>query len=117
MFDYLGKTFKGSDYTWARYYTQKVARDVEEQMQPYDAVIMPVIATEPAELGVIRPSKSDELINQIIMKLRLGWIFNIPTLRNKILDGLGTKKFVVCSWLYVAKYNWSTCHIIANLLD
>ena len=42
MFDYLGKTFKGSDYTWARYYTQKVARDVEEQMQPYDAVIMPL---------------------------------------------------------------------------
>jgi amidase len=91
LFDYLGKTFKGSDYTWARYYTQKVARDVEEQMQPYDAVIMPVIATEPAELGVIRPSKSDELINQIIMKLRLGWIFNIPTLRNKILDGLAPK--------------------------
>ena len=91
MFDYLGKTFKGSDYTWARYYTQKVARNVEEQMQPYDAVIMPVIATEPAELGVIRPSKSDELINQIIMKLRLGWIFNIPTLRNKILDDLAPK--------------------------
>ena len=45
MFDYLGRTFRGSDYTWARYYTQKVARDVEQQMQSYDAVIMPVSYT------------------------------------------------------------------------
>ena len=91
MFDYLGRTFRGSDYTWARYYTQKVARDVEQQMQSYDAVIMPVISSEPAKLDTIRPSKSDEMLNKIIMRLRLGWLFNIPSIRNSILDGLAPK--------------------------
>jgi amidase len=91
LFDYLGKTFRGSDYTWARYYTQKVARDVEEQMNAYDAVIMPIITSEPAKLGTIGPNKTDELINEILMKLRLGWIFNISSVRNKILDGLAPK--------------------------
>ena len=91
MFDYLGRTFKGSDYTWARYYTQKVARDVELQMQSYDAVIMPVISSEPAKLDTIRPSKSDEIINKVIMQLRLGWLFNIPSIRDSILDGLAPK--------------------------
>ena len=91
MFDYLGRTFRGSDYTWARYYTQKVARDVEQQMQSYDAVIMPVISSEPAKLDTIRPSKSDEMLNKIIMKLRLGWLFNIPSIRDSILDGLAPK--------------------------
>lgn len=91
MFDYLGKTFKGSDYTWARHYTQKVSRDVQEQMEPYDAVIMPVITSEPALLGSITPSQMDTNINRIIMNLGLGWIFNIPSVRNKILDGLAPK--------------------------
>ena len=91
MFDYLGRTFRGSDYTWARYYTQKVARDVEQQMQSYDAVIMPVISSEPAKLDTIRPSKSDEMLNKTIMRLRLGWLFNIPSIRNSILDGLAPK--------------------------
>ena len=91
MFDYLGRTFRGSDYTWARYYAQKVARDVEQQMQSYDAVIMPVISSEPAKLDTIRPSKSDEMLNKIIMRLRLGWLFNIPSIRDSILNGLAPK--------------------------
>jgi len=52
---------------------------------------MPVITSEPAKLGTIGPNKTDELINEILMKLRLGWIFNIPSIRNKILDGLAPK--------------------------
>jgi amidase len=52
---------------------------------------MPIITSEPAELNSIRPKKSDEVVNEILMKLKLGWLFNIPSVRNKILDGLAPK--------------------------
>jgi amidase len=52
---------------------------------------MPVISSEPAKLDTIRPSKSDEIINKVIMQLRLGWLFNIPSIRDSILDGLAPK--------------------------
>ena len=88
LFDYLGKTFKASDYTWARYTTQKIARSVMEQTSKYDVLIMPVISQPPANINDIRPKKSAELLNEIIMSLRLGGLFNFEGVRKAILDGL-----------------------------
>jgi amidase len=31
------------------------------------------------------------MLNKTIMRLRLGWLFNIPSIRNSILDGLAPK--------------------------
>ena len=31
LFNYLGKSFRASDYTWARYTMQKIARSVMEE--------------------------------------------------------------------------------------
>ena len=88
LFNYLGKTFRASDYTWARYTTQKIARSVMEQTNKYDVMIMPVISQPPANIADIRPKKSAELLNEIIMSLHLGGLFNIESIRRTVLDGL-----------------------------
>ena len=88
MFDYLGKIFSASDYTWARYITQKIGRSVMEQTNKYDVMIMPIISQPPANIGDIRPKKSAELMNEIIMTLHLGGLFNIKSFRETILNGL-----------------------------
>ena len=88
MFDYLGKIFSASDYTWARYTTQKIARSVMEQTDKYDVMIMPIISQPPANITDIRPKKSAELINEVIMSLRLGGLFNIQSFRETVLNGL-----------------------------
>ena len=88
MFNYLGKSFRGSDYTWARYTIQKISRDVMKQTDDYDMIIMPVISQTAPDLGSIKPKKSATIINDIIMNARLGWLFRIPTIRDTILNNL-----------------------------
>ena len=88
LFEYLGKTFRASDYAWARYTTQKIARSVMEQTSKYDVMIMPVISQPPANISEIRPKKSAELLNEIIMSLHLGGLFNFESIRKAVLDGL-----------------------------
>ena len=88
LFDYLGKVFSASDYTWARYTTQKIARSVMEQTNKYDVMIMPIISQGPANITEIRPKKQAEIINELIMTLRLGLLFKIKSLRDSILNGL-----------------------------
>ena len=84
----MGKIFSASDYTWARYTTQKIARSVMVQTNKYDVMIMPVISQPPANIDDIRPKKSAELLNEIIMSLHLGGLFNIQSFRKTVLDGL-----------------------------
>jgi|TARA_B110001454_G_scaffold213787_1_gene232541 amidase len=88
MFNYLGKNFRGSDYAWARQTIQKISRDVMLQTNEYDVVIMPIISQIAPLLGELRPNKSAVTINEIIMKLRLGILFRIPSIRDSILNKL-----------------------------
>ena len=59
-----------------------------EQTSKYDVMIMPAISQPPANINDIRPKKSAVLLNEIIMSLRLGGLFNFQSLRKAILDGL-----------------------------
>ena len=88
MFDYLGKSFRGSDYTWARYTIQKISREVMQQTNDYDVVMMPIISQSAPLLGELRPKKSAELINDIVMTLRLGSLFRNHSIRDKLLNKL-----------------------------
>ena len=88
MFDYLGRSFRASDYTWARYTIQKISREVMQQTNDYDVVMMPIISQSAPLLGELRPKKSAELINDIVMTLRLGSLFRNHTIRDKLLNKL-----------------------------
>ena len=57
LFNYLGKSFRASDYTWARYTMQKIARSVMEETDKYDVVLTPIISQKPPLIGEIRPNK------------------------------------------------------------
>ena len=91
LFDYLGKSFRASDYTWARYTMQSIARSVMQATDKYDVVLTPIISQHPPEIGKIRPDKQSKIIGEIIMKLKLGFVFRIKPLRDAILNGLAPK--------------------------
>ena len=88
LFDYLGKSYRASDYTWARYTMQSIARKVMQDTDKYDVVLTPIISQHPPQLGEIRPDSRSRLISEIIMSLRLGFIFRIKPIRDAILNTL-----------------------------
>ena len=88
LFDYLGKSYRASDYTWARYTMQSIARKVMLDTDKYDVVLTPIISQPPPQLGEIRPDSRSRLISEIIMSLRLGFIFRIKPIRDAILNTL-----------------------------
>ena len=88
LFDYLGKSYRASDYTWARYTMQSIARKVMQDTDKYDVVLTPIISQPPPQLGEIRPDSRSRFISEIIMSLRLGFIFRIKPIRDAILNTL-----------------------------
>mgnify|MGYP000187044159 FL=1 len=84
--NYLGKSFRGKDYAWARYTIQKISRDVMQQTNDYDAVILPIISQSAPLLGELRPKKINNIQNEILMALRLGFLFRIPFIRDPFLN-------------------------------
>ena len=88
LFDYLGKSYRASDYTWARYTMQSIARKVMQDTDKYDVVLTPIISQQPPQLGEIRPDSRSRFISEIIMSLRLGFIFRIKPIRDAILNTL-----------------------------
>ena len=86
--NYLGKKFTGHDFAVSHQIVQTIARNIMLQMDGFDSVIMPIISQKPPLLGKIIPSRAAEIRNSIIINLNLGWIFQIETLRNKILNRL-----------------------------
>ena len=88
LYNYLGNTFSASDYTWARYTMQSIARSVMQSTDKYDVVLTPIISEFPPKIGKIRPDKKAEIRAEIIMALKLGFIFKIKSLRDKILNSL-----------------------------
>ena len=84
--NYLGKSFRGKDYAWARYTIQKISRDVMQQTNDYDAVILPIISQSAPLLGELRPKKNNNIQNEILMALRLGFLFRIPFIRDPFLN-------------------------------
>ena len=47
LFDYLGKSYRASDYTWARDTMQSIARKVMQDTDKYDVVLTPIISQPP----------------------------------------------------------------------
>ena len=88
LFNYLGKSFRASDYTWARYTMQKIARSVMKETDKYDVVLTPIISQKPPLIGEIRPNKQASILSEIIMTLKLGWVFRIQSIRDSILNNL-----------------------------
>ena len=88
LFNYLGKSFRASDYTWARYTMQKIARSVMEETDKYDVVLTPIISQKPPLIGEIRPNKQASILSEIIMTLKFGWVFRIQSIRDSILNNL-----------------------------
>ena len=88
LYNYLGNTFRASDYTWARYTMQSIARSVMQSTDKYDVVLTPIISEFPPKIGKIRPDKKAEIRAEIIMALKLGFIFKIKPLRDAILNSL-----------------------------
>ena len=70
-----------------------------QQTNDYDVVMMPIISQSAPLLGELRPKKSAELINDIVMTLRLGSLFRNHTIRDKLLNKLAPDSF----------YNMSYC--------
>ena len=88
MLDYVGKSFSGYDYALARHTLQVISRRVVEQLESYDVVVLPITSKPPTPIGSLRPKFTDELINSIVMNLKLGWIFRVPLIRDAILQKL-----------------------------
>ena len=88
MLDYVGKSFSGYDYALARHTLQVISRRVVEQLESYDVVVLPITSKPPTPIGSLRPTFTDELINSIVMNLKLGWIFRVPLIRDAILQKL-----------------------------
>ncbi len=88
MLDYVGKSFSGYDYALARHNLQVISRRVVEQLESYDVVLLPITSKPPTPIGSLRPKFTDELINSIVMNLKLGWIFRVPLIRDAILQKL-----------------------------
>ena len=67
---------------------QSIARSVMQATNKYDVVLTPIISQHPPEIGKIRPDKQSKIISEIIMKLKLGFVFRIKPIRDAILNGL-----------------------------
>tara|TARA_Y100000589_G_scaffold91302_1_gene85922 strand:+ start:2979 stop:4481 length:1503 start_codon:yes stop_codon:yes gene_type:complete len=88
LFSYLGKSFRASDYTWARYNLQKIARQIMEDTDKYDIVLTPIISQPPPNIGELRPNKQGTIIGELIQTLKLGFLFKNTSLRDAFLDRL-----------------------------
>ena len=57
LFNYLGKSFRASDYSWARFNLQKIARQIMDDTNKYDIVITPITSQAPPNIGELRPNR------------------------------------------------------------
>ena len=88
LFCYLGKSFRASDYSWARYNLQLIARQIMDDTNKYDLVLTPIISQSPPDIGALRPNKQATIIGELIQLLKLGFLFKSTSLRDAFLNRL-----------------------------
>ena len=75
-----GETYAGLERLHA------ASRQIITDTAGYDAVLMPVIAHPPLAVGAMDPKGADELIENVLDKLRLTWLLKFPQLFGQLLD-------------------------------
>ena len=88
LFNYLGKSFRASDYSWARFNLQKIARQIMDDTNKYDIVLTPITSQAPPNIGELRPNTQAKIIGELIQSLKLGFLFKNPSLRDAFLNRL-----------------------------
>jgi len=62
------------------------SRQLISETAKYDAVLMPIIAHPPLAVGAMNPKGADELIENLLDKLRLTWLLKFPQFFGQLLD-------------------------------
>ncbi len=62
------------------------SRQLITETAKYDAVLMPIIAHPPLAVGAMNPKGADELIENLLDRLRLTWLLKFPQFFGQLLD-------------------------------
>lgn len=62
------------------------SRQLISETAKYDAVLMPIIAHPPLAVGAMNPKGADELIENLLDRLRLTWLLKFPQFFGQLLD-------------------------------
>lgn len=62
------------------------SRQLITETAKYDAVLMPIIAHPPLAVGAMSPKGADELIENLLDRLRLTWLLKFPQFFGQLLD-------------------------------
>lgn len=62
------------------------SRQLITETAKYDAVLMPIIAHPPFAVGAMNPKGADELIENLLDRLRLTWLLKFPQFFGQLLD-------------------------------
>ncbi|MCR5858178.1 amidase [Mesorhizobium sp. J428] len=62
------------------------SRQLITETAKYSAVLMPIIAHPPLAVGAMNPKGADELIENLLDRLRLTWLLKLPQFFGQLLD-------------------------------
>ena len=75
-----GETYAGLERLHA------ASRQLITDTAHYDAVLMPIIAHPPLAVGAMDPKGADELVENVLDKLRLTWLLKFPQFFAQLMD-------------------------------